>query len=409
MRIFTLSIWYKPLLGCILIVTISLFSSGCWDQRDLEDRRLILAIAVDRADEQLRPAQGNEVARVETFVQPHGRRLYRLSLQILDIVPSKGTIAGPQGQIGSYVISNTGESIFEMTRDMLGQVDQSLWFEYVQTIIISEDVARQGDLRSLIDFFRRDREMRQLTKILITSGEARSLLEYQSPGGEPSGIFIANSLRLYRKNVHVPGWGSNMRDLSQSIDNKRRVLMTRIELVDNVVKLGGMALFKEGKFIGYVDEYATKGGQFLSGLEKSAIITAECPEHPGKILAFELFHHDTKLTPHLDGENIYYTLDIAMSGNLGETQCGREHHMIDNEEVHKIEELVAEEVKRNVLYTFHTYQSLKVDGSNFNEKLKAHEPLMWEKVKDRWDDEIFPHISLLVSVNVVIDNIGEHK
>lgn len=413
MGIRALIIWHRRLFGCVLITAVGLLISGCWDQRDLEDRRFVLAVAIDRADQGLGPEQGEDVSQTETFVQSHGSKRYRLSLQLMDIAPSKsgspGGPGGPQAETTTYVISNTGESMFEMIRDMLGQVDRTLWLEHVQAIIISEAAARQGGLEPIFDFFRRDRETRRLVKVFITSGEARPLLDYQPPNGEPSGIFIANSLRLYRKDPHMPGWPTDVRDIAQSIDNKSRVLLARIELVDNVMKIGGMGLFKKGKFVGYVDEYATQGGNFLRGIEKSALITMECPEHPGKILVFELFRHNTKLTPHVDGENIYYTLDIAMRGNLGETQCGRQHDTMDAKVIHKVEELAAEEVKRNTLYAFHTYQDLKVDVSGFGAKLKAHEPLAWEKVKDRWNDEVFPQVSLIVSVNVVIENIGAHK
>jgi len=401
------STWYKRLFGCILITTISLFLSGCWDRQELEERHFVLAAAIDKADQGL--DIGNDMARVETFVQPHGVKRYRLSFQILNITSSKNTMSGPQGKIATYVISNTGESMFEMLRDMLGQVDHSFWNEHIQLIVISEAAVRQGGLQPIIDWFRRDSGMHWLVKILITPGEARPLLEYQPPSGEPSGIFIANSMRLYKKNPHVAGWHTDMGALAQMLDNKSRVAIARVELVDNVVKLGGLSLFKKDKFVGDVDEYAVQGGEFLTGIEKSAIITAQCPEHPGKIIAFELFRHNTKLIPHLDGENIYFTLDITMTGNLGEVQCGLKHDMMDAGEIHKIETLVAEEVKRNVLYTFHTYQGLKMDGSGLDAKLKAYEPLVWEKVKDRWDDEVFPKVSLIVSVNVVIENIGEHK
>lgn len=399
--------YYKQLFACMLIVAISLVSSGCWDRHELEERRLVLAIAIDWADQE--PEQGNNVSQVESFVQPYGSKRYRLSFQVFNIIPSQGNVTSPQGQMGTYVVSNTGESVFEMIRDMLGQVDQALWFEHVQTIIISEAVVRQTNLQSIIDYFRRDREMRHLMKILITSGEARSLLEYQPPSGEPSGIFIVNSLRMHRKNAHIPGLHTDVREITQSIDNKSRVLVGRIELVDNVVKIGGAALFKKGKFIGYMDEYATKGENFLKGIEKSGLVTITCPDHPEKIMVFELFRHNTTLTPHVEGEAIYFTLGIAMRGNLGESQCGKQHNTMDNEVIHKVEELVAEEVKNNILYTFKTYQNLKVDGGLFGAKLEAHEPLAWKKVKDHWEDEIFPNIPLLVSVNVVVENIGEHK
>jgi Ger(x)C family germination protein len=409
MRRLVLSKWCKRWFGGILTITISLFLSGCWDRHELQGRDFVLAVAIDKADEGLGPKQGKDVAQVETFVQPHGSKLYRLSFQILQLMSSSDREEAKKGKTSTYVISNTGESMLEMLRDMLGQTSQDLWFEHVQTIVISEAAARQGGLQPMIDFFRRSEEIRGRTKIVMTSGEARPLLEYKPPTGEPSGMFIANSLRLHKKNTNVPGWHTDMGNLSQSVDNKERVLIARIELVDNIVKMGGMAVFKEGKFIGYMDEYASKGGKFIGGIEKSAIITFECPEHPGKVLAFELFHHDTKLKPHVEGDTINYTLDIDMRGDIGEIQCGLQHDTMDGQEIHKLEQLVAEEVKRNILYTFHTYQNLKVDHSAFSKKLKAYEPLVWENVKDHWDDEVFPNTSLAVSVNVTIEKIGVHK
>lgn len=124
----------------MLIASISLVSATLLDRHELEERRLVLAIAIDRADRGLGPDQGSNVSQVETFVQPYGSKRYRLSFQVLNIVPSQGNVTSPQGQMGTYVASNTGESVFEMIRDMLGQVDQALWFEHVQTIIISEAV-----------------------------------------------------------------------------------------------------------------------------------------------------------------------------------------------------------------------------------------------------------------------------
>lgn len=404
-----LGIWGKRWFGCALLIIVSLVISGCWDRRELQERCFVLAVAIDKADEGLGPEQGKDVTRAETFVQPHGEKKYRLSFQILQLPLSQSSDRTKKGESSTYVISNTGESLFEMLRDMLGQVGQGLWFENIQVIIISEAAAKQSGLQPMIDFFRRNVEIRWLTKVLITPGEARSLLEYKPPSGEPSGIFIANSLRMHRKNTHVPGWRTDIGDLIQSLDNKSKVLMARIELTDNIVKLGGMALFKEGKFVGYVDEYATKGGKFLSGIEKSAIITVACPEHSGKIIVFELFRHDTRLTPHVDGDAIYYTLDIDMRGNLGEIQCGFKHNILDAGEIHKFEQLIADEVKRNVFYAFYTYQSLKVDASVFGSKLRAHKPLVWEKVKERWNDDVFPKVSLVVSVNVTIENIGEQR
>jgi len=400
--------WCKRGIGCALIVIISICLGGCWDREELQERRFVLAIAIDKAEEGVRPDQ-EKITQVENFYQPHGNKLYRLSLQLLQLAPSQGSESGQRGKTSTSLISTTGQSMTEMLQDMLGQSDKDLWFEHVQTVVISEEAIRQGGLQPITDYLLRSQHIRWLTKVLITSGEARAILEYKPPSGEPSGMFIADSLDMYRKNPHVPGWHTDVGSIAESHDNKQRVLMARIELADDIIKLGGMAILKDGKLIGYVDEYATQGGKFLSGIEKSAIITFECPDSPGKIAAFELFSHQTSLTPKVEGDNIYYILDIKMRGNIGEMQCGIEHHVVEDHQLHKLEELVAEAVKKNILYSFHTYQNLKVDASVFGQKLQAYEPLMWEKVKDRWDDEVFPTIPLIVSVNVVIENVGAHK
>lgn len=396
--------------GCILTIMLSLLISGCWDRLELQERHFVLAVAIDKADEGLKPKQSKEMTRVENFIQPHGHKLYRLSLQLLQVKPNSNNSEGTKnGKTSTNVISTTGESMAEMLWDMLGQSNKTLWFEQVQTIIISEAAVKQGGLQPLIDFFARGQEVRWLTKIVITPGEARPLLEYKPPNGEPSGIFIANSLRMYGKSTHLAGWHTDLGDISTSHDNQSRVLMTRIELVDNMVKLGGMALFKAGKLIGYADEYATQGNKLMAGIEKSALITFECPEHPGKVLAFELFQHNTKLIPHIEGERIYYTLDIEMRGNMGEMQCKGQHTPVTDQEIYKLEQLVAEAAKNNILYSFHAFQELKVDAGGFGVKLEAEKPLIWEKVKEHWDDEVFPTTSLIISVNVTIENMGAHR
>lgn len=98
-----------------------------------------------------------------------------------------------------------------------------------------------------------------------------------------------------------------------------------------------------------------------------------------------------------------------MTGNLSEIQCDQLHDAMDAKEIHKFEGWIADEVKNNALYAFHTYQKMQVDADGFGPKLKAYEPLTWEKVKEDWDEKTFPTISLDITVRVNIENIGEHR
>ncbi|EAX47253.1 spore germination B3 GerAC family protein [Thermosinus carboxydivorans Nor1] len=396
----------KSALGYIAIICLCLLLTGCWDRRELQDRNFVLAAAIDVADAGHRSDQSAAVTRTETFVQPHGEKRYRVSFQLM-----RFQAAEPEGKkaaaVRTYVISNTGQSIFEMLRDMLGQTSKGLFFEHIQTIVISEAAVKQAGLSPIIDLFRRDAEMRWRIVVYITPGEARPLVEYKPPTGEPGGLFLARIAQLHPRNVHVGGARTDLGYITQMIDNKADVIIPRIELADKVVKVGGLAVFKKDKFVGYIDEYAVTGLKFIHGTEKSAVFSVNCPDHPGEVLVFELFNHDTKLEPHVVGDNIYFTLDIAMRGNIGEIQ-GTGHDTKNPEHIRKLELLFAEEVKRSVMYAKDVLQALGVDALRFSTKLKAHEPKVWKKIEERWD-EIYPTIPMVVSVNVTIRNIGAHK
>lgn len=398
-------------MGCMVLLFLCLLLAGCWDRRELQERNFVLAVAIDMADAGVKPGldpeQNLKVNKTETFVQPHGIKRYRLSLQLLKFIP------GGEGKDNSktYVISNTGESFFEMVRDMLGQSSKSLWFEHLQVIIISEAVLKQTGLNEILDFFKRDSEMRSRIKIYITPGTARDLLEYNPPTKEAGGMYLADLIRLHSRNNHIAGSRTDLGYTVQYFDTGSNILLPRIQIADKVVKLGGSAVFKKDRFIGYADEYAVAGLKFMYGTEESAVIVAEAPNKPGQQMVFELFRDDTRLTPHVDNGTIYFTLDINMYGNLGEVQSdiGGEN-TLDPQYLHTLEAAFAEEIKRNVLYADTVFKKqMRVDCiSRFAGKLKAHEPDTWEKVKDQWDD-IYPTIPLIVSVNVSIQKVGSHK
>ncbi|QJW45768.1 Ger(x)C family spore germination protein [bacterium BFN5] len=397
----------------IVLLGLCLILSGCWDRRELQERNFVLAVGIDYADQ---PADSKEKAerRVANFVQPHGKKVYQLSLQVLNISPSGGSSGsgegGAKGAPKHFVIATTGQTMFEMVRDLSGQVGRSLWFEHIQAIVINEEILKQDGIRPIIDFFSRDSEMRARVRVITTPGQARKILEYQTPNGEPSGLFLNYLLRNHVKNTHLLGAKTDVGFVLQYLANKTDFVLPRAEIGGDVLKVGGGVFIKKDKLVGTMDEYTTTGVKLIRATEKSALITVTCPEHPQNVFTFELFQHDTKLTPHVEGDNIYFTLDIYMIGNIGEMQrCpGEGHKATDAKFLREMEVAFAEEVERNVLHAWHTNQEYQVDVLAAGTALKSYEPKTWEKVKDNWD-EIFATVPLIPSVNVTIRGSGERN
>jgi spore germination protein KC len=391
----------KRIMASCVLLLLCVSLAGCWDRQELQDRGMIVALAVDLA----KPEEGGPPERrLETFAQPHGRKLFYVTAQVVKYAQGGGGGAEEK----SYTVSNTGELTLELVRDMLGQTSKTQWWEQLQAIVVSEDVVKEVGLSPIIDWLRRKPNSRWRVRLYVTPGEAKRFLEYQPPSGERGGQFLEGILRNHPKNTHVVGARTDLGYIIQAIDNGADHLVPLIELNNDMIKASGAAVFKKDKFVGYIDEYATKGSKFIRGTERSAIIVARCPVHPEDLLVFEVFLHETKLTPVVQGDQIFFRLDINMTGNIGEISCSGEHASTSGEYQRKAEQLFADEVIRNIHYSHKVLQSLNADVLNFAYKLKAHEPATWEKIKDRWD-ELFPTIPLVVSVNIRIRSVGEHN
>ncbi|SMD04556.1 Ger(x)C family spore germination protein [Sporomusa malonica] len=394
----------KILMVWLLLIAACLPLAGCWDQRELQNRNMVLAAAIDVVDD-------NEQAH-EQFVQPHGGRDFRLSVQLLEIEPRQQGEQRGGAKVGTYVISGTGRLLFEIIRDLFGQVGRPITWEHTQTIVISQAAVEAGGIDQLIDWFMRDAEMRWRIRVYITPGEAKPIIEYQPPSGEPNGLFLAGIGRNYVKDPHIASLQTELGFTSILLDNKTSTVLPKIELAGDILKVGGMAIIKKGELAGFLDEYDTFGAKLIMGIEKSAIITTVCKDHPNRIFAFELFQHDTRLEPHVSGDTIYYTLDIAMYGNIGEMEgCPEphDHNLNDTQYVRRLELQFAEEVKQAAVHAYRAQQALGADTLRMGKKMQIRYPKKWAELKDKWDEEVFPTIPLVISVNVTIRQLGGHK
>ncbi|MBP2651359.1 MAG: gerAC [Firmicutes bacterium] len=385
---------------------VFLLTTGCWDSKEIQDRNFVLVAAIDDADIVNKSEADKQKAVTQTFVQKQGTKEYMLSLQLLNLAKTEGKGGGPQAQ-RTFVFSNIGKSLFEMNRDILGQSSKSLYWEHLSAIVISEAAIKKQGLLPIIDFLRRDPEMRWRTKIFITPGEARAIAQYIPPNGEAGGRYLDGMLKNHKKNIHTAGAKTDIGFISQAIDNDADYAIPRLDYTDNVLKLGGLALFKNNTLVGYADEYITQGIRYIYGTERSAIISAKCPEHPDDEIVFELFKNDTKFIPHIEGDNIYFTLDITMRGNIGEINGIAKHDINDLAFLHRVEQAIAQTVSQNARDAWEFQQQLGIDIPNTKARLKGAHPFKWKSFEDRWD-EIYPTIPLIVSVNVNIQGIGEH-
>jgi Ger(x)C family germination protein len=391
---------------CVALLAACLLTAGCWDRVEIQDRAFVLAVAVDVAEEGTDKEPGK--SRMESYAHPVPADRYRVTFQVLRFAEVKGGQERPGGTSKTFLVTGRGPTMLDTVRDALGESSKGLWFENLQVIVFSQAVAERYGLAPLVDFFRRDAEMRGRAQLYITPGEAGKLLRIAPPSGEPGGVFLASVARRQGKDVHLATSRTDVGFTSQALDAGADIIIPVLEAAGETMKVKGAAIFKRAKLFSYVDEYTIRGLRIIRGVEKSAAISFECPLHPGNAVTFELFRHQTELTPSVEGDMVRFKLNVAMRGNLDEVQCGCQHDTLDVEYIDKAQKLVAEEVERNIRHSLAVGQREGWEIFYFQRSLQAYKPKDWERLKDRWE-EIYPTMPVDVKVKVSIINVGEHK
>ena len=67
-----------------------------------------------------------------------------------------------------------------------------------------------------------------------------------------------------------------------------------------------------------------------------------------------------------------------------------------------VEKEIAAEVTRSIKAAFSKQQQLKADVTELGGLVHRQHPDYWKKIKDRWDEEVFPMAQLDVSVKAQI-------
>lgn len=184
-------------LGMLTVFLISpLFLSACWDSYELEERANILGLAVDLGNM-------NEIDEIPKVTHIEGETpasvedtIYKVTAQIA--VPGKIKL-GPEGGTGegsektAWVLETYGHTMKDALANMQQQLAEKLYLGHLQIIVVSEDIAKQGII-DISDYLRRDIEVRRTAWMIISEGDAHSILKVAPPIETVPALYLAETL-----------------------------------------------------------------------------------------------------------------------------------------------------------------------------------------------------------------------
>jgi len=340
-----------------------------------------------------------------------GNATYAMTIQIPVVkhatLPNIQTGGGSDpGMIKTWDITQVGNSFIEINRTIATRTNLVPYYEHLQVIVISEEVARKG-LKNVLDLFIRDPEMRSRTKLFITSGNAKDALNIIPRVEDYASIYLSKITKNAKVNGEIVHW-SDLGQAVQSVYSGEDFHLPAIEVTSYEIMNKGTALFKKDKMVGWADGQNVEIIKILHNVYLGGIFTSEVipDEHSDNgVMSLEVVKSKAKITPVIQGDDVSFKIDIDIKGNYTETVNHDLTEKIDDDFIEKAQKAFEKSIKEQCIETIEKIQEIGTDVFHFSTALKTKKPSYWAKVKDKWDD-IFPNVKSEVNVKVTIRQIG---
>ncbi|OPX87161.1 MAG: Spore germination protein B3 precursor [Pelotomaculum sp. PtaB.Bin104] len=374
--------------GRVALLMLALFfvitQPGCWDKQETEELGIVLAQGIESAE-------NGKVRVIYQVVNP--------AAQAFGTSGGKGT---PYNKPYTNLAAE-GDTIFEAVRKVSVLSSKRIIFDFVQVVIVSEDLARKG-LRDLLDLLERDPEARRSVWLLVGRGDMASLLDEPGQLNTIPSERIRNIIQLQPlASVYAPLRLGDFYKLMESESSQpfTAVLESEPNLafpgeeghdelstgnvpeVRRNLKLNGTAVFRQDKMVGWLNEKESRGLLWLRGEIKDGYLKFPGPGGTGKLFTTEILHSKTTLQPEINDGQIHMTVKIKAETYLEETR-----EPIDVETVKRLEAAQAgtieEEARAALDKAQREYQS---DVFGFGEAVHRKYPEEWKEIKNTWPEQ----------------------
>lgn len=326
---------------------------------------------------------------------------YTLAFQVVMPGELSNSVKGGGGGAPFSVYTVKSKTLFEGIRKASKQVPRQLFFSHIQVVILGERLAQSG-IEEIFDFFERSHEVRLTSMLLVARGatpeklvstlvplapiQAEALMgsaEFTTKLWSSSpAIGIDDAIRkLINPGVEPSISGLRLFGDDQDVSSKSNLEKTRPPYH---LEITGVAMFREGKLVGWLDNNKARGYMFIINRISSTVMNLSCQDML-EGLALEVIKSKTKTDVSMQNGRVKVKINVMAEGNVSEVKCGVP--LSDLEVLNKMEKEWGDAAIADMMGAIKSAQSLHADVFGFGEVLQRRHPKQWRKVQDQWKDK----------------------
>ncbi|OUS75204.1 hypothetical protein B1748_18905 [Paenibacillus sp. MY03] len=392
----------KRLALTVIIASVLIPLTGCWDIRYLDKLGVVIALGVDD--------------------DPSGKFRYELTVQV--VLPQNATSRDGGGN-GSPVMTLTdkGDTVFEAIRKMSAKTSRRLFFSHTQLLVIHESTAKKG-IFPLMDLIDRNADIRTDISVVIARGvKAAKLLQIRTQMESVPANQIKETI-LVDQNAKGQLYSVLVRDITRiSKSEGQQIAVPAVgvegdpeagstkEIVDRInpkvlPELKTMAVFDGGRLIGYLPPKQSQGLTWSLNKLQNTVLKFPCANGKGHYI-MEVIRTDTKVKAEKPkGESEWPTvkMEIRMQSSVHEVTCPG-LSINDEQTLLALEEKLNAVVEKEIKSTVDWLMDRKLDALGWGEQIYRDQPALWKQMKARWKT-IFPQIQYEIHCISHVESMG---
>lgn len=393
------------------LVLLGLLAGGCWDYLDINDRTLVLGVAVDAA-----PGPGH----------PHA-----VTAEVVSPAPTVGGPAGGGGAgaggggaggggaggggAGGGGAAGGARALLRATAPTsahaLGLTRVSwprpLEFGLQAVWILGEDYARRGE-KDEFGCAGCHPAMSTSMHLLVARGRGGDFLAAPPPAGPFNAVYLTVLTRNAAETGLIPAT-NRLSAFVAATEENGVALAPRLGRAGDLPELAGAAVFRDYRLIGWLDREAMLGVSFLQGRGRRTMLDVPCPllgvggaRAPGPLTTtIGVTGRSSRLRAEVrDGRvALRYRLEVrAVAMDSGCPRAPGPRGVSDAEERVLARE-TAREIRRRALLAVARARAMNADILAWGTYLRRAHPGLWADLEPRWDEEL-PRLPVSVDVRV---------
>ena len=367
----------------IIIIPLLFLLTGCYDYKELNSISILSATEINKIDD--------EFIVSAQAVNPQA--------------PDKTSNA----QAPFIIYTGRGKTIQEAYRSIANESSKFLYLNHIQILIINEKIAKEN-LDEIVDYFMRSSAIR--TEFYVLIGRDDNILDIITPINDISSASIKESIENNLKYLGTTSDITFNELVSIMLDKNSEIVLPSIKLIndskegENIenteetkvnakYELSNLAIFKDDKLIGYLNEEQSKTYNILQNKINNTILTYECDKD--KYMSVEII--DSKSS--MDVSNKKANIEVKLSGNLNEYNCSKS--LENKKTIEKIEkefeQKLTESITKNINEVRTEYNS---DIFGFLDNIYKKDYKTYKTIKNNWYSSNYQSLELSVNVDLTI-------